>query len=74
MNYVKLIAFGLQSASRAGLNYSGAAMAGGELRRRRAMAYSRLYEQSMDVLILDCAARAAARRAGARPERASHPR
>ena len=55
MYYLKLCAFALQSASRAGLNYSGAAMAGGELRRRRAMAYSRLYEDSMDNLIAECA-------------------
>ena len=46
--YLRLLWFAARTASRAGMNYSGAAMAGGELRRRRAMAYQRLYEETID--------------------------
>lgn len=53
MYYMKMVFFALQCASRAGYNLAGAGMAGGELRRRRAMAYTRLYEETMDLLLAE---------------------
>ena len=50
MTKLKLVLFALDAAGRAGLNFTGASMAGGELRRRRAMAYTRLYEDAVDQL------------------------
>ncbi|MBF9036305.1 hypothetical protein HKCCE2091_18840 [Rhodobacterales bacterium HKCCE2091] len=51
MNRLRLVLFALDAASRAGINHAGAAMAGGELRRRRTMAYTRLYEEAVGELI-----------------------
>jgi len=50
MSKLKVLFFMLDAAGRAGLNFTGASMAGGELRRRRAMAYKRLYEDAADQL------------------------
>ena len=48
---LKLLLFALDAAGRAGLNYTGASMSGGELRRRRAMAYKRICEDAVDELL-----------------------
>ena len=50
MEKLRLLFFALDAAGRAGLNYTGASMAGGELRRRRAMAYKKLYEDAVGQL------------------------
>ena len=63
MHVLKMLMFTLDSAGRAGLDYAGASMAGGELRRRRAMAHGQLRDDAIGHLIAYTSAEGPDRRA-----------
>ena len=56
MHVLKLLLFALDAAGRAGLDYAGASMAGGELRRRRAMAHGQLRDDAIGHLMAPASA------------------
>ncbi|MEM9320061.1 MAG: hypothetical protein AAGA70_13805 [Pseudomonadota bacterium] len=47
---LRLAVFAAEMFSRSALNRAGAEIVGGELRRRRALAYQRLFEEALDEL------------------------
>jgi hypothetical protein len=51
MTRLKLLIFAFREMSRMGFDMAGAEIAGGELRRQRAMAHKRLYTEAMDAAI-----------------------
>lgn len=50
MTRVRLILLALNEASAMGIHMAGAEMAGGDVRRRRAMSHKRLFHETLDAL------------------------